>query len=1521
MFTSRKRNKLQSNRGVISETVAGVGRQVDALVYIVQDSNASPGDRIAAAEVVRSLVEFQSMSSISEIWYATQTLLNQDNVSDVRRAGWRLTLSCMNRDELNNSSLSVYYSTILVYANVDDFDLVLACLSKLTVSGRRIIGSQTPRNLTHMLIMWIQQLAIRTQDLRSLNSTPSNTMPGLRDVSAEHGGDTAEESFHKLLEFTASCLKFNMYVWEPKEIEKLLLTAVAIIRRTSDVNDCRLCCLLIETVIAYGLVPASVLQPILEVLCALITLIPQLRDTCKSIIISLSDSHLRNVTYIRLCCILDTPTAEITTSMREAAALELTEFLVKEDAQQKNEDDGITSSTPSITKSILSDPMSSPIIGEENYTSVDVSLPILEVLEAYYRTLCDIRTPLSLVVTLLECMLTLITKVRILHRVYLSSIPNSGSPSEMIKSFSDIYARNKSQLQVEENNNAETNSTNENLSEHVVLMEKYSNLMSDLAAIISGCANDRLGVIDPFDQILSCLRLSDFLDQTSCRTLLGSIVSLQFCTPGITGWDDRLQEVVERLYVNRKDSCKLDVLHIVENAFTQDSYEEGWVSEECLNKLAITLFSQFDNADDDLVSALQSIYVDKIFYSLEGVFMNTSILLSKIAVESQNSNAALRAVDTLIDGFASGFLLWGFQSAAIVKLLMTICLKTLDKPDIFARGFSVISRLRVDAWDRLLMVEKTTEPFYGRAVESLQEPLPEVLVKLHSVHSLVLSLTSEPDDGKSSNSESNEGPNSKFETGSYAYSQESTGLSLIPVLQVIVSALRNIESKNERTVALALMNAASLLTNYRIFDTKDEKSLIILGELKDILIQTVASGGSKLPKNMAANLKQASIGVSIHVLNVLLPYKKLFTKAECDVLIHTLVISMNQSVFSTSWVVNCFTVSCYECPSSVQRFLPQILSQMQLKITNRECSMYILDFLLSLSLEGSLTKNFTEQDFKRVFGMCFLFIQNANDSLTRLKNKGDVTAQWLLRLAYSAISNLFLSMPLRSRKSLVSYLVRSLVLANNDPTSVDPSSLVVYDMINMFAYSDVPSRMYADLSRNNTKSSEWDVKRWLRGVVIIEIQTNRRTGESNRIIRRPAGVMTTIMKPAVNDNHMLMDAEMAASEDHMLYSANYYMLCGQLALATFPKKLGNDRDNLSLGWSPSSLTSSVSNIALNNANSSNYDVSNHQNGSGYSAVNDAASFVSGLSPAVSHTDLKSSAATITQEPLHSKEPSRIIPMAVPDDPQSNRAISSIDRVPIVDFYKIGIIYVAPNQCTEEEILSNSSGSVEYRNFLAGIGSLIRLKNNKSSYVGGLDTDQDLDGKYAIAWSSKIQQIIFHTITMMPTVEGDSSFSSKKRHIGNNFVNIYFDESGLDFEFDVVQSQFNFINIVITPASYAGSPRYWKVRAYRKDGMKNTLAAYEAKVIRDDNLTLFARNLCLKASQYASIHHLGGEYMDNWVYRLNLIEQLSERLSKLETQKNNQELKENETSSEFIEFGKNEEDIALANWMDFTRFTV
>ncbi|KAH6911891.1 hypothetical protein BKA70DRAFT_1422604 [Coprinopsis sp. MPI-PUGE-AT-0042] len=87
-----------------------------------------------------------------------------------------------------------------------------------------------------------------------------------------------------------------------------------------------------------------------------------------------------------------------------------------------------------------------------------------------------------------------------------------------------------------------------------------------------------------------------------------------------------------------------------------------------------------------------------------------------------------------------------------------------------------------------------------------------------------------------------------------------------------------------------------------------------------------------------------------------------------------------------------------------------------------------------------------------------------------------------------------------------------------------------------------------------------------------------------------------------------------------------------------------------------------------------------------------------------------------------------------------KSLGLLDRLPVIDTHKVGIMYAGPGQTNELDILRNSHGSQAYTRFLDGIGKLVHLRSEKDFYTGSLDPDED--GEYAYAWGDDIKQSSF-----------------------------------------------------------------------------------------------------------------------------------------------------------------------------------
>lgn len=244
-----------------------------------------------------------------------------------------------------------------------------------------------------------------------------------------------------------------------------------------------------------------------------------------------------------------------------------------------------------------------------------------------------------------------------------------------------------------------------------------------------------------------------------------------------------------------------------------------------------------------------------------------------------------------------------------------------------------------------------------------------------------------------------------------------------------------------------------------------------------------------------------------------------------------------------------------------------------------------------------------------------------------------------------------------------------------------------------------------------------------------------------------------------------------------------------------------------------------------------------------------------------------------------------------DDTTLRRFLSTLDRIPVIDTHKVGIMYVAPRQTSELEILGNTHGSPAYTRFLEGLGRLINLRGQVDVYAGGLDPDED--GEYAYAWWDDMGQILYHTATMMPShPDRDPMFNYKKRHIGNDYVRIVWNDSGKPYRFDTLTTQFQFVNLVIEPhsrgaiAAFSNNQHeneYFRVTIQRAPGMTEFTPLGNFKLISAENLPLLIRQLSLLADWFVSVFAqtqmdtVRVEVKTNWSARLEAIRRFKSQL--------------------------------------------
>uniref|UniRef100_A0A1Q3F6E4 Putative tuberin n=1 Tax=Culex tarsalis TaxID=7177 RepID=A0A1Q3F6E4_CULTA len=227
-----------------------------------------------------------------------------------------------------------------------------------------------------------------------------------------------------------------------------------------------------------------------------------------------------------------------------------------------------------------------------------------------------------------------------------------------------------------------------------------------------------------------------------------------------------------------------------------------------------------------------------------------------------------------------------------------------------------------------------------------------------------------------------------------------------------------------------------------------------------------------------------------------------------------------------------------------------------------------------------------------------------------------------------------------------------------------------------------------------------------------------------------------------------------------------------------------------------------------------------------------------------------------------------------DKDASERAIHLLDLIAPFEKHKIGVLYVGPSQAgNETEILKNRFGSLRYAKFLRKLGTLVAIKEAKEqNFFIDLECNGK-DGNFTYIWQDDIVQVTFHVATLMPNHRHDPNCNEKKKHIGNDFVSIVYNESGEPYDLKTIKGQFNYACVVIEPMELDSN----RVFVLARDEIAQHVCS-KSKIVSDASAPLLARQMALHAnlaslvSQSLKIKNQN-PYASNWLERLRKIKNI------------------------------------------------
>ncbi|KMP09575.1 tuberin [Coccidioides immitis RMSCC 2394] len=651
---------------------------------------------------------------------------------------------------------------------------------------------------------------------------------------------------------------------------------------------------------------------------------------------------------------------------------------------------------------------------------------------------------------------------------------------------------------------------------------------------------------------------------------------------------------------------------------------------------------------------------------------------------------------------------------------------------------------------------------------------------------------------------------------------------LLPVnfwVETVIALLQR--EKNWDIYSYVLAYLAAQLMNRELF----RNSMPQIKLLRSVLCEQIKNESFQEPHGWTG-VKKGDIAVCIFAaLTRLIGFHQHFAKSEQDETVRTFMLGIGSWEATARGCIHALAVCCHETPLSVTKSLHAILDKMSKVMTRMHIAAHILEFLALLARLPDVYVNLRDEEIRTVFGICLRYIESSREQRYKAMDPlATRSASLPTRLSGGAKETA--STPGASGASAV------------DANTSDDLSRYVYHLT------------YHVMDRSNHIS--WIIKRLVftdeAGKEVIEEQSQVFMDFMQRVVFSDLGDTIPFERFPPSDSD------------------------GPVSKRTWIV-------GMSIVTVETAGASGLSQITKRQASGTTY-----------------ASYQQRTAPVLPHQiPVSASPHSITDEQTTRILPSHILlqlttsafptpvvtqPLPLPDDDFTRRAISTFDRNDIVDGHKVGVIYIDQGQTEEAQILANTSGSSDYEFFLGGLGAKVSLENAKFNTQG---LQHGTDGEYTYAWRDRVTEIVYHIPTMMPTdLAADPYCVKKKMHIGNDFVNIIFNRSNKEVAFDTILTQFNFVNVVISPVCRV-SPKevpihsiedfyqsFYIVKVVSKPGFPELSPAAMPKVISGKNLAAFVRLIALNASAFSLVSSRGGEHVSSWQNRLREIRRLRDR---------------------------------------------
>uniref|UniRef100_A0A6Q2XY88 Rap-GAP domain-containing protein n=1 Tax=Esox lucius TaxID=8010 RepID=A0A6Q2XY88_ESOLU len=188
-----------------------------------------------------------------------------------------------------------------------------------------------------------------------------------------------------------------------------------------------------------------------------------------------------------------------------------------------------------------------------------------------------------------------------------------------------------------------------------------------------------------------------------------------------------------------------------------------------------------------------------------------------------------------------------------------------------------------------------------------------------------------------------------------------------------------------------------------------------------------------------------------------------------------------------------------------------------------------------------------------------------------------------------------------------------------------------------------------------------------------------------------------------------------------------------------------------------------------------------------------------------------------------------------------RELKNLDSRQCRETHKMAVFYVAEGQEDKHSILSNTSGSQAYEDFVSGLGWEVNLTSH-CGFMGGLQRNKST-GLTTPYFATSTVEVMFHVSTRMPP-DSDDSLTKKLRHLGNDEVHIVWSEHSRDYRRGIIPTEFGDVLIIIYPMKN----HMYNIQILKKQEVPFFGPLFDGAIVDEKILPIMVRATALNASR-------------------------------------------------------------------------